>query len=256
MKIYEYGSRELRTLMLIHGFQCPYQMWEPYIERFSREFHVLVPVLPGHNPEDPEEFKSFEENAEELETFCLEIGKQEIYAVYGISMGGVQAAILWQRGILKIRKLIMESSPLYPFGKAMTALMSKLNADKTHQAQKRQKNALKGAEKMMGTKNYPYFLQVLDHMSDATMETYMEQVFSYDLPQGCTTEEMEIFYFYGGSPAEIVFQKAAKRLQQDYPKAVTRCFPGKGHCEDIIKNPEKRFADLCELLQNCEDKKL
>ncbi len=58
MEILEFGNRENKTLLLIHGFQSPYQIWNEFIEFFKKDYHVVVPILEGHNPKVNEEFRS------------------------------------------------------------------------------------------------------------------------------------------------------------------------------------------------------
>lgn len=254
MKIYEYGSREKDTVLLIHGFQCPYRIWLPYVKHFETQYHVLVPALPGHDPEHPEEFISFKRNAEEIEAFCRQVSKTKIFAVYGISMGGVQAAVLWHRGNLVMEKLIMESSPLMPFSRAITALMTRSYLDLTHKTRQRDEKTLQNAEEFMGKENYPFFVDLVDHMTDSTLGNYLSQVFPYEIPGDCDSTGMEVYYFYGGKPSELPFRRTAAQLKKKYPDAITECIPGKGHCEDVIKNPAVRISALETLLSKNEDR--
>lgn len=249
MKIHEYGSRENPTILLIHGFQCPWQIWEPYAEYFRDRYHVLVPILPGHDPREPEEFISFDKNAEDIESFCRNIGKPEILGIYAISMGGVQAAVLMDRKQLQIKKLIMESSPLLPFNRAMAWLMTRMYLNLTHKTRQRDEKTLKNARAFMGETNYPKFLELLDQMTDTTLKAYLAQVYPYQIPENLDFSHTKLWYFYGGKLQEKPFKKVAKYLQKHYPEAVTGCFPGMGHCEGIIKDPASRFRDLEQIFQ-------
>ena len=244
MKIYEYGSRDRKTLILIHGFQCPVEIWDDYVARYEKNYHVLVPCLPGHNPDCPEEFVSFEKNAEEIENFCLSLGKQQIFAVYGISMGGLQTAILWQRNRLHFEKIILESAPLLPFPRIVAWYLTRTYLQLTHKTQQRDEKTLKGAMSMMGEKNGPHFIRVLDHMTDNSLKTCLSQVFPYGLTGNCSMENTGLWYFYGGTAAELPFRKVARYLKKAYPAGTTWCFAGKGHCEDVLKHPENRFSLL------------
>ena len=69
----------------------PWQVWEEYIEHYKKDFHVIVPILSGHNPEEKEDFISFSAEAGELENYIIPRYGKEMYAVYGMSMGGVLA---------------------------------------------------------------------------------------------------------------------------------------------------------------------
>lgn len=67
MEILEFGDPCNRKIILIHGFQSPYQIWNPYIEHYKKDFHIIVPIMSGHNPNCKEDFISFSEEARVLE---------------------------------------------------------------------------------------------------------------------------------------------------------------------------------------------
>ena len=52
MLVHEFGDTSKQKIILIHGFQSPWQVWEKYIEHYKKDFHVIVPIISGHNPED------------------------------------------------------------------------------------------------------------------------------------------------------------------------------------------------------------
>ena len=35
MEILEFGNKEKEKIILLHGFQCPYQVWEDYIKYYE-----------------------------------------------------------------------------------------------------------------------------------------------------------------------------------------------------------------------------
>ncbi len=83
MKILEFGDTTKRKLLLIHGFQSPWQVWNQYIDYYKKDFHVIVPVLSGHNPEEKEDFVSFAVEAKEIEDYIIPRYGKDMYAVYG-----------------------------------------------------------------------------------------------------------------------------------------------------------------------------
>ena len=40
MKILSYGNKANPTVLFIHGFQSPYQVWTPFIEAFKEKYHI------------------------------------------------------------------------------------------------------------------------------------------------------------------------------------------------------------------------
>ena len=45
MEILEFGDRNKRKIIFIHGFQCPYQIWEKYIEHYQKDYHIIIPIM-------------------------------------------------------------------------------------------------------------------------------------------------------------------------------------------------------------------
>ena len=55
MKILEAGNEDLPAVLLIHGFESPYSIWEPYINPYKDKYHFIIPILPGHDKEHKED---------------------------------------------------------------------------------------------------------------------------------------------------------------------------------------------------------
>ncbi len=250
MKIFEYGDPANPKIVLIHGFMSPYQILEPYIDAWKDDYFVIVPVLPGHDPANPDEFTSFDSVVNEFCHYYIPKFGDEIFCVYGMSMGGVLAAKLWESGKFKIKKLVMESSPLLSWRNFVIKFMIKNYLDITHKAQKRMPKVLKQAVGSMVTEDkLEIFLELLDKMSDETIVKYIEAVGKFALPENIVCGETEIYYFYGGKINEIVFKQAAKFIKKHYPAAKTYCIKGKGHCEDALIHPEIQIERIEKILK-------
>ena len=77
---------------------------DKHIEYYKNKFHIIVPIMSGHNPDVKDDFISFAADAIEIEDYILSRYGKEIYAVYGMSMGGVLTATLWQNNRLRYVK--------------------------------------------------------------------------------------------------------------------------------------------------------
>ena len=42
MEILEFGNKENKSIILMHGFQCPYQIWNKYIEYYKDKYNVEI----------------------------------------------------------------------------------------------------------------------------------------------------------------------------------------------------------------------
>lgn len=249
MEILEYGDPGKDKIILIHGFESPYQIWDEYIKYYSKYYCVIVPVLTGHNPKIKEDFVSFELSAKEVEDYYIDRHGNRVYALYGMSMGGVLASYIWINKRIKIDKLILESSPLLSYGKLMTNILTKQYLSVTHKARKRDIKTVKRAVNSMVSEDMlEIFLELLDHISDVTIRNYINEVGRFKLPEDINTPATKVYYYYGSTMNEFIFRKVAEYLKKNYINAHIVCLKGKGHCEDALLNPMKHIKELNKIL--------
>ena len=245
MKILEFGDDSKRKIILIHGFQCPWQVWNKYIEYYKDKFHIIVPIISGHNPEVKEDFISFTSDAKEIEDYILSRYGNEINAVYGMSMGGVLTATLWQNSRLSFNKVIFDGSPLVSYNAVMKGFMKKFYVDITHKSQQRDKKTVEQATKVIISEvKMEYFLKVLDNMSDATVENSIDDIANFKLSQSINTPDTVVYFFHGTAANEMLAKKSAKFVKKHYPNTTVKCFKGKFHCENALLHPEIMLEEL------------
>ena len=245
MEILEFGNKEKSKIILIHGFETPYQIWEKYIEHYKNEYHIIVPILQGHNPNTKEDFISLKESAENIEDYYISRYGNNVFAIYGMSMGGVLASQIWQNKKVDIDKVILESSPLISYNKLMTSIMIKQYLLLTHKTHARDKKILKQAvNSIIPEDKLDVFLEMMDNISDTTITNYIKQIGNYKLPSDIDTPNTEVYYYYGTKINELLAKKTAEYIRKNYPSSKIKCFQGKGHCEDSILNPSVMLAEL------------
>lgn len=245
MKILEFGDTAKRKIILIHGFQCPWQVWNKYIEYYKNEFHIIIPIMSGHNSEVKEDFVSFTSDAKEIEDYMLSHYGKDVYAVYGMSMGGVLTATIWQNNRLAIEKVIFDGSPLVSYNGFIKRFMKNFYIDITHKSQLRDKKTVEQATKVIISEdNLEYFLEVLDNMSDVTVENSIGGISDFKLSQNINTPNTLAYFFHGTAPNEMLAKKSAKYVKKHYPTTMVKCFKGKFHCENALFHPEIMMAEL------------
>ena len=122
-------------------------------------------------------------------------------------MGGVLASYLWKNKRLTFEKVILESSPLLPFGKYMTQMLTKQYLSITQKARERNQKVVRNAINSMVTEDMlDVFLELLDNISDETIKNYLYAVGQFKLPSNIDTPNTQIIYFYGGKINEFVFR--------------------------------------------------
>lgn len=249
MEILEFGDKNNKKIILIHGFQSVWQRWERYIEYYKQNYHIIVPIIPGHNQDKKEEFISFEKTAKEIEDHIINNYGNEIYAIYGISMGGVVAAKLWQNNNLKIQKLIFDGSPLVSYNSIIKNMLIKFYLKVTHKTQKRDKKTIENAQGFIIPKGkVNEFLKLMDNMSDQTIINFITEIGKYKLPNNMDISNTEIYYYHGTKIGETISKKTAKYIKKWYPNAKVVCFKGTDHCEGFSGKYDNCIKILDEIL--------
>ena len=251
MEILEYGNPKNEKIILIHGFQSPYQIWDDYIDYYKNDYCVIVPILAGHNINKNDDFISFDICAKELEEYYVTKYGNKVFAIYGMSMGGILASYIWKNKNIEIEKLILESSPLLSWNKFMTNYFTKWYLNITHKTQNRDERTIKQAVgTIISEDKEKEFLELFDHLSDKTIINCIQEVGKFNLPSDINTPNTEIYYFYGSKINEILFRKVAHYLKKNYQNTTAICLKGKGHCEDALINPEEHIKTLNQVLKN------
>ena len=248
MEILEFGDKNKRKLVLIHGFQSPYQIWNPYIEHYKKDFYIIVPILPGHNPNQKDDFVSFAETAKEFEDYFISHHGKDVYAVYGMSMGGVLTATLWQNERLAIEKVIFDGAPLMTVNGIVKKIMLRFYLNITHKSQQRDKKTLEQATKICPQEYLDYFLGVLDNMSDTTIINCINDIAKFNLRCDINTQNTKIYFYHGTTVNEVLAKKSAKFISKSYSNSTVKCFNGKVHCENALLFPELRIRELDNIL--------
>ena len=250
MEILEYGNPKNKKIILIHGFQSPYQIWDDYIDYYKNDYCVIVPILAGHNINKNDDFISFDICAKELEEYYITKYGNKVFAIYGMSMGGILASYIWKNKNIEIEKLILESSPLLSWNKFMTNYFTKWYLNITHKTQNRDERTIKQAVgTIINEDKEKEFLELFDHLSDKTIINCIQEVGKFNLPGDINTPNTEIYYFYGSKINEILFRKVAHYLKKNYQNTTAICLKGKGHCEDALMNPEEHIKTLNQVLK-------
>lgn len=249
MEILEFGNKEGKKIVFIHGFQTPYQIWNDYIKHYSDKFHIIVPILPGHNPDKKEEFISFDNCALEIEDYCFNKNFCELEAVYGLSMGGIVAAKLLMNKKIKIKYLFFESTPLVGCSKFLTKMLTKNYLKLTHQVQNDDPKTIKRATTSIITPDkLNYFLDMMKNMNDIDIKSYLKAVSQFKLPSNLDVGTTKIYYFYGTKINEMLAKKTVSFIKKHkiYIQPVT-C-SGQGHCETFIFESYKKMELLDYIL--------
>ena len=113
MKYVEYGSTQNETVIFLHGGGLAPWNYYDEAERLQERFHIIIPILDGHNGSDTD-FTSIENNADEIINYVDENFHGNIFMICGLSLGGqILTEILAKRKDI-CKYAIIESTLVIP----------------------------------------------------------------------------------------------------------------------------------------------
>ena len=87
MKFQEFGSKQNRTILLLHGGGLSWWNYREAAELLQKDYHIILPVLDGHAGSD-RPFTTIEENAAEIISFIDKHMNGSVLLIGGLSLGG------------------------------------------------------------------------------------------------------------------------------------------------------------------------
>ena len=113
MIVKEYGREHGETMILLHGGGLSWWNYRDEAELLGRSFHVVLPVLDGHNGADAD-FAGIEENAGRIIAWIDRECGGKVLLIGGLSLGGqITAEILSRRKDI-CRYAVIESASVIP----------------------------------------------------------------------------------------------------------------------------------------------
>lgn len=246
MRFLEFGASQGPVVVLVHGAQVPWEVWELQIERLEDRYSVVVAVLPGHDASSEESFQSIERAAEEMESYLLDRSKDTAFAVCGQSLGGCVASVLWARGVVSIDRVLLESAPLVPQSKLLTALMERQYLALLRKVKIRDGKTLRRAEKSFLPKRLmPAFVDMMEEMTEESVRNFVRSTGGFRLPACAVGVTENVEYYYGTTLNETLSKRSARLLAVRHPFVKLVRLEGYKHCEmSLIRSSE--FSDVLE----------
>lgn len=109
----EFGDKQLKTLILLHGGGLSWWNYREAAESLKNDFHIIIPILDGHAGSD-RHFTTIRQNAGEIVSFIKEHFNGSVYMICGLSLGGqILLEMLALQGDI-CQYALVESAMAYP----------------------------------------------------------------------------------------------------------------------------------------------
>ena len=249
MRIYEYGLENPECILLIHPSLVTWDYFELVIPLLEKNYHLLIPALPGYDLKDDSEFSSVEKIASQLADDLLKKGIQEVKAIYGCSMGGSVVLRMAADGKLKVQHYIMDGGitpyqlpwiftrfiALRDFG--MMAI-GKLGGEKV---------IVKAfSSTQYSEEDLKYVANIFRHCTYKTLWNTFDSCNNYKMPKETMLFPGKVHYWYAEKERKAR-DWDLKYMEKFVPDTVFKSFEGMDHGDMALFYPERMAQELHSL---------
>ena len=250
MRFKEFGSKNNKTIIFIHGYGITWKMWKVQIEAFRHSYHVVVPILDGHDEESRSSFISVENSAEQIIQYIEENCEGRVYAICGSSLGGTIAAHILAKKQDITKKAIIDAGPIVKSSKAWVKLSLRVRLLQRYQLRK-------GGLVMKALLKRTYMpkplidecFKLFSYLSKETVRNAIVSSFNYKIPDSMKQTEADVVYWYGSKEAFIA-EKSADYLVKLIPNTKVEVFKKYEHGELCMGNPKVYIEKATKFLNS------
>ncbi|MBR0417830.1 MAG: alpha/beta fold hydrolase [Erysipelotrichaceae bacterium] len=250
MRYREYSADKEKTIVLIHPSLVLWDYFEYVIPYLEKDYRLIIPILPGYDPQERSDFTSVEEVAKDLADILLEKGIEEIECIYGCSMGGSIVLRFLADGKIKTKAAIIDGG-ITPY--RLPYLITRFIALKDFLLICLGKwGGIKILEKAFSTDEYSkedleYVLKVLNMISYKTIWNTFDSCNNYVMPDPINIDCKKIVYWYADGEKKDR-KKDISYIKEKLPQVVFKEFENIGHAGLALLKPETMALELKELL--------
>ena len=249
MRICEFGVENPECILLIHPSLVTWDYFENVIPLLEKQYHLLIPALPGYDLTDASEFSSVERIASQLADELREKGISQVKAIYGCSMGGSIALRMAVDGKLKAQHYIMDGG-ITPY--QLPWILTRFIALRDFGMMALGKL---GGEKMIvkafsssqySEEDLKYVANMFRHCTYKTLWNTFDSCNNYEMPKEPMCFPGEIHYWYAEKERKAR-DWDLKFMRQFVPDTVFKSFEGMDHGDMALFYPERMAEELSRL---------
>ena len=251
MTVHEFGEGNGDVIVLIHPSLVMWDYFEYVVPLMRDRYHLIVPALPGYDPDGASDFTGVEQIASSLADWLTARGLGSIACLYGCSMGGSIVARVLADGKVRVRSAVIDGG-ITPY--QLPWLLTRCIAVKDFLLIALGKaGGLKLLEKAFSTDDYSeadlqYVAKVLKHTSARTIWRTFESCNNYAMPDPVATDCGHIEYWYAAAEAKARKADIAY-IQSALPRTVFKSFENVGHGGLAVLKPELLASELVRVMR-------
>jgi len=251
--VHEYGKDNKNIIVMFHPLGVWYDVFEYVIPILEKDYHLIIPAIPGLDPDNPKsEFTSIEDIESKITDYLINSGYAHVKCLYGCSMGGsLVIRMLASNKIITDFAVIDAGITPYEMNKFFTYCIGVRDWCMTQIGKYASVNALSSVfdPKKYKENDILYIKKVLNSMSSKTIWNGFYSTNNYSMPKDFKEPTCKIQYWFGDEEKkerewDINF------IRKVYPKTIFVENKGQNHAEYFTLHPVEFCKQLKEFIES------
>ena len=250
--VHEYGKDNKNIIVMFHPLGVWYDVFEYVTPILEKDYYLIIPAIPGLDPDNPKsEFTSIEDIESKITDYLIKSGHSHVKCLYGCSMGGsLVIRMLASNKIITDFAVIDAGITPYEMNKFFTYCIGVRDWCMTQIGKYASVNSLSSVfdPKKYKENDILYIKKVLNSMSSKTIWNGFYSTNNYSMPKDFKEPTCKIQYWFGDE------EKKERELdinfiKKVYPKTIFVENKGQNHAEFFSLHPVEFCKQLKEFIE-------
>ena len=237
---------------MFHPLGVWYDVFEYVIPILEKDYHLIIPAIPGLDPDNPKsEFTSIEDIESKITDYLINSGYAHVKCLYGCSMGGsLVIRMLASNKIITDFAVIDAGITPYEMNKFFTYCIGVRDWCMTQIGKYASVNALSSVfdPKKYKENDILYIKKVLNSMSSKTIWNGFYSTNNYSMPKDFKEPTCKIQYWFGDEEKKER-EWDINYIKKVYPKTIFVENKGQNHAEFFSLHPVEFCKQLKEFIE-------
>lgn len=245
MKYAEYGEMNSKVMIFLHGGGLSFWNFEDEAKLLANEYHVILPVLDGHENSDTD-FTSIEDNADEILEFIDQQCNGHVYLLGGLSLGAQIVLEILSKRTDVTDYAIIESAQIGT-AKGLSGTLKALLQQSHKLISKPWFSKLQFKYLHIRPDLYDAYYTSSTAISKKNLVTFTQASAAYTIKPELLSTEAKVAIFVGAKETPAV-RTSAYKLHQLLPKSSLNILNGLYHGEFSINYPKQYVKQIQNMI--------
>lgn len=244
----EFGNKNNKAIIFLHGGGLSWWTWEPQIEALKNNYFVVAPIIDGHGEDGDNTFVSIQKSAKNVINYIKENCNRKVFAICGLSLGAQILVEILSKERDITENAVIESALVYPSNKTSVKLTTLMLGWSYSLIKKRWFAKLQAKQLKLPQTLFKNYYNDTIKIRKTTLINFIKSNQEYSMPDTLLNSKAKALIFVGEKELSVM-KKSAKLLNDTINGSTLKIIKNGSHGEISLVHPDKYLELVMNFLQ-------